>query len=277
MSATCQRRALTPGDRGRAVFFPILGNLRPDLVSFLPSMRQYAGNWASAPWAFKPGGGGQAQQPHAAPHPNQVDQLTRPWATRPRSPRSPCSRPSAGGRCTARAVACSRCCMHHVPDLDKATVREAEFACNSIVGLQLRRRPLPRRATCITAMQKRCDFEPGEFIVVWVESQPIHKPTQAYKVIDAGLSASIERGTWNVAEAVNEQPWLPNGPIPTERHLDPRTTGPATAGSRCSGQGRRRTGRQAARARRVTYCRRGRRRARTGSSPPRCWPGPGSR
>ena len=30
------------------VFFPILGNLRPDLVSFLPSMRQYAGNWASA-------------------------------------------------------------------------------------------------------------------------------------------------------------------------------------------------------------------------------------
>jgi hypothetical protein len=31
------------------LFFPVLGNLRPDLVSFLPSMRQYAGNWASAP------------------------------------------------------------------------------------------------------------------------------------------------------------------------------------------------------------------------------------
>src|SRR4029078_4137766 len=28
------------------LFFPVLGNLRPDLVSFLPSMRQYAGNWA---------------------------------------------------------------------------------------------------------------------------------------------------------------------------------------------------------------------------------------
>ncbi|MBV9415552.1 MAG: DUF3556 domain-containing protein, partial [Solirubrobacterales bacterium] len=33
------------------LFFPVLGNLRPDLVSFLPSMRQYAGNWASAMWA----------------------------------------------------------------------------------------------------------------------------------------------------------------------------------------------------------------------------------
>jgi hypothetical protein len=26
----------------------------------------------------------------------------------------------------------------------------------------------------------------------------------------------IERGTWKVADAVAEQPWLPNGPIPTE-------------------------------------------------------------
>src|ERR1700749_1494398 len=37
------------------LFFPVLGNLRPDLVSFLPSMRQYAGNWASPDWAFAPG------------------------------------------------------------------------------------------------------------------------------------------------------------------------------------------------------------------------------
>src|SRR3546814_8574120 len=34
------------------LFFPVLGNLRPDLVSFLPSMRQYAANWASAQWAL---------------------------------------------------------------------------------------------------------------------------------------------------------------------------------------------------------------------------------
>jgi len=34
-------------------------------------------------------------------------------------------------------------------------------------------------------------------------------------VIDAALGV-IERGTWKVADAVKEQPWLPNGPIPTE-------------------------------------------------------------
>jgi hypothetical protein len=37
------------------LFFPVLGNLCPDLVSFLPSMRQYACNWASARWALAPG------------------------------------------------------------------------------------------------------------------------------------------------------------------------------------------------------------------------------
>ena len=38
---------------------------------------------------------------------------------------------------------------------------------------------------------------------------------QHYKVIDAALGV-IERGTWKVTDAVNEQPWLPNGPIPLQ-------------------------------------------------------------
>ena len=48
--------------RPALLFFPILGNLRPDLVSFLPSMRQYAGNWASALWAFAPGAEDEAER-----------------------------------------------------------------------------------------------------------------------------------------------------------------------------------------------------------------------
>ena len=34
-----------------------------------------------------------------------------------------------------------------------------------------------------------------------------------HKLIDANLGV-IQRGTWKVADAVNEQPWLPIGPIP---------------------------------------------------------------
>ena len=48
-----------------------------------------------------------------------------------------------------------------------------------------------------------------------MESEAFGSGVQHYKLIDAALGV-IERGTWKVADAVNEQPWLPNGPIPTE-------------------------------------------------------------
>ena len=67
----------------------------------------------------------------------------------------------------------------------------------------------------INAVQSRVGFAPGEWIVVWVESQAIHSKVQHYKVIDAALGV-IERGTWRVADAVREQPWLPRGPIPLD-------------------------------------------------------------
>jgi len=38
---------------------------------------------------------------------------------------------------------------------------------------------------------------------------------QEYLVVDAAVGI-VERGSWAVADAVNEQPWLPNGPIATE-------------------------------------------------------------
>ncbi len=64
-------------------------------------------------------------------------------------------------------------------------------------------------------LPSRCGFEPGEFIVVWVESQAIHSTNQRYKVIDVAVGV-IERGTRRAADAVKEQPWLPNGPIPLQ-------------------------------------------------------------
>jgi len=82
-------------------------------------------------------------------------------------------------------------------------------------------------------VQDEARFEPGELIVVWVESQPIHRKIQHYKVIDAALGV-IEHGTWNVKDAVTEQPWLPNGPIPLNvtwtRQVSPRSVASAEEG-----------------------------------------------
>lgn len=193
------------------LFFPILGNLRPDLVSFLPSMRQYAGNWASALWAFAPGAEAKLNAlPRSSA--NQVDQLQAMGYT-PEVAEITMQQTIAWRSMHSQGRGLFSLLMRHVAELDRWTVREAEFACNSIMGFNFGDGHF-HNEDMIEALQQRCRFEPGEFIVVWVESQPIHKPTQEYKVIDAAVGV-IERGTWNVAAAVQEQPWLPNGPIPT--------------------------------------------------------------
>ena len=104
--------------------------------------------------------------------------------------------------------------LRHLPDIDTRTVREAEFVCNSLVGFNFGDGHL-HNEDLIRAVQAQAGFEPGELVVAWVESQPVHRGDQAYKVIDAALGV-IERGTWQVADAVAEQPWLPNGPIPVQ-------------------------------------------------------------
>ena len=197
---------------GGLVFFPVLGNLRPDLVSFLPSMRQYAGNWASATWAFAPGAeakldnivrsAGNTVDQVADTYPRPVAEmlLTMPLAWRGLHSQGP--------------ALLSLMVKHLGDDIDTYSLREAEFGCNTIVGFNFGDGHF-HDEQLIEAIQTRCYFEPGEFIVAWVESQPIHKDSQQYKVIDAALGV-IETGSYKVADSVDQQPWLPNGPIPLQ-------------------------------------------------------------
>ncbi|MGW9031129.1 DUF3556 domain-containing protein [Streptomyces sp. NPDC055722] len=202
---------LAAGITAALAFFPVLGNLRPDLVSFLPSMRQYAGNWASALWVFTPGAEEKLNSLPHRPTKNQVDQLQA------------LGYPQAIAEITMQQTIAWRS-MHsqgrglfsvllkNLPDIDQRTVREAEFGCNSLIGFNFGDGHL-HGLDLINAVQARVGFAPGEWIVVWVESQPIHRGMQRYQVIDAALGV-IERGSWKVSDAVKEQPWLPNGPIP---------------------------------------------------------------
>ncbi|MFI7699547.1 DUF3556 domain-containing protein [Nonomuraea sp. NPDC049480] len=195
------------------VFFPILGNLRPDLVSFLPSMRQYAGNWASALWAFAPGAEEKLNTLPHRPTMNQVDQLQA--MGYPRAVAEITMQQTIAWRSMhSQGRGLFSVLMKNLPDLDRRTVREAEFGCNSLIGFNFGDGHL-HNIDLINAVQSRVGFAPGEWIVVWVESQAIHRKVQHYQVIDAALGV-IERGTWKVSDAVREHPWLPDGPIPLD-------------------------------------------------------------
>ena len=65
----------------------------------------------------------------------------------------------------------------------------------------------------IEALQERCQYEPGDVVVAWTESQPAFSKKVQYRVIDAALG-TVEKGWYHNDDAYNEQPWLPNGPIP---------------------------------------------------------------
>ena len=199
-----------------ALFGPVLGNLRPDLVSFLPSMRQYAGNWASAVWAMRPGIEERLNELPLVE--NQIDQLQR-MAPMPytRDEADLTVQKALGWRSMhSQGRGLFSVLIEHLDDLEDRTIREGEFMCNTIVGWNFGDGHL-HDERLIAAVQKRLNLQPGDLVVAYCESQatPWANPPQHYRVIDAALGV-VERGTWDVKDCVREQPWLPNGPVPLE-------------------------------------------------------------
>ncbi|HVP02122.1 MAG TPA: DUF3556 domain-containing protein [Solirubrobacteraceae bacterium] len=222
------------------LFFPVLGNLRPDLVSFLPSMRQYAGNWATGMWAFAPGAEQKLNDNIVKAAQMQKNQLTEMFGER--EAEVALQQLLAWRAMHSQGRGLNSVMINQLgDDIDTYTLREAEFSCNAIVGFNFGDGHLHNHRL-IEAIQRRCRFAPGEFIVVWAESEPLGKGRQQYLVIDAAVGI-VERGSWAVKDAVAQQPWLPNGPIPISvdsrmdgysrmRHDRPTTAvtpGPASA------------------------------------------------
>ncbi|BBH18027.1 hypothetical protein Back2_23140 [Nocardioides baekrokdamisoli] len=199
-----------------ALFGPVLGNLRPDLVSFLPSMRQYAGNWASAVWAMRPGVEERLNELPLVE--NQIDQLQRmapmPY-TRDEADLT-VQKALAWRSMHSQGRGLFSVLIEHLDDIEGRTLREGEFMCNTIVGWNFGDGHL-HDERLIAAIQRRLNLQPGDLVVAFCESQatPWANPPQRYRVIDAALGV-VERGTWDVKDCVREQPWLPNGPIPLD-------------------------------------------------------------
>ncbi|QLL08592.1 DUF3556 domain-containing protein [Mycobacterium vicinigordonae] len=194
------------------LFFPVLGNLRPDKVSFLPSLRQYAGNWASAVWTFAPGAEAKLNRLTRSAG-NQVDQFVA-FGYDPQWAEITCQKTIAWRAMHSQGRGLFSLLISRLPDIDIRTVREGEFLCNSTIGFNFGDGHL-HDASFVRAVQAEASFEPGECVVAWVESEAFGAGVQHYQLIDAALGV-IERGTWKVADAVAAQPWLPDGPIPLQ-------------------------------------------------------------
>ncbi len=211
---TCPRRWLTVVVRRGAAVLPDPGQL-PARQGVVPAVHAAVRRQLGVRGVgVRPGRRGQAQQGRRAP-PRTRSTSSSISATSRSGPMSRCNachllaHHAQPGPRPVLGAAEERC-----PDIDTRTVREGEFVCNSLIGFNFGDGHL-HDEDLIAAVQREAAFEPGELVVVWVESQAWGSKVQHYKVIDAALGV-IERGTWTVTDAVAEQPWLPNGPIPTE-------------------------------------------------------------
>jgi hypothetical protein len=194
------------------VLFPIWGNIRPDQISFLPALRQYAGNWASGMWALAPGAEQKLNDHVKKASLMQQDQLEAEYG---KDEGTVVLQQLLGWRSLHSQGRGMNSVMIKTlgDDVDRYDLREAEFATNACIGWNFGEGHL-HDERLIAALQRRCNFAPGEFIVVWVESEPFGNGKQEYRVIDAAVGV-VERGTWSVKDCVDAQPWLPDGPIPT--------------------------------------------------------------
>ena len=209
------------------VLVPILGNIRPDKVSFLPAMRYYAGNWATSQWLFRRDGA-EEKLDRALVKPARVvvEQLTNLYGreiaevmlTKGLAFRAMHSHGRALNGLLPRAV----------EDIEAYSVREGELIAGVAVGWNFGDGHF-HNEQLLQAVQERCHFADGELRLVTIESQPAHVQRQRYRIYDAATGL-IEEGYVRVADMVERQPWLDDtGAFPVEvvGRAAPRTPGAA--------------------------------------------------
>jgi hypothetical protein len=193
---------------------PVLGNFRPDLVSFLPSMRYYAGNWATSQWLFRKQGGAEAKLDSelVKPAPIVTEQLAKFYE--PELIDVLVYKGLAFRSMHSHGRALNGLVQRAVDDVEDYEVREGELVAGVVLGYNFGDGHFHDQRL-LAAIQEHCHFAPGEVRIVVLESQPANVQRQRYRIFDAATGL-IEEGWVNVADMVERQPWLDDRPFPVE-------------------------------------------------------------
>ncbi|MEW2086427.1 DUF3556 domain-containing protein [Streptomyces sp. NPDC005283] len=186
------------------VAVPVLGNTKPHLVSFLPAMRYYAGNWATSTWCFRRGTEEKLNAHITKAAGMAKDQLVALYGAdladlmlhKGMAWRSMHTHGRALNGLLSRAL----------DDTEAYDLRDGEYVAGGVLGWNFGEGHL-HNEQLLDAVQERCGFEEGELRVIMVESQPLHRQRQHYRIVDAA-TGRIEEGYVDVRDMVTRQPWL---------------------------------------------------------------------
>lgn len=197
------------------VVMPILGNLFPEKMSFLPSMRYYAGNWAASQWLFRRDTGAERKLDESIvkPGPIVVEQVSRIYD--PDTAELLLTKGLAFRSMHLHGRAINGLLPRAVDDIEAYFAREGELVSGVVNGWNFGDGHF-HDGRLLAAVQERCGFAEGELRVITLESQPAHQQRHRYRIYDAA-SGLIEEGWVRIADIVELQPWLEGaGTIPVE-------------------------------------------------------------
>ncbi len=189
----------------------VVGNLFPRKVSFLPAMRYYAGNWDVGLWCVKPSAAAKIEK-------NIVAIASMPQAQMQKFFGSPevaqmyqyMGYAFRGFNSHGRAMFALAHRAMAGYDESEYVLTDGERICSTALGWNFGDGHL-HNEQLVQALQRRCQFEPGEVRVVLIDAQPIHRQRQDYRLVDAA-TGEFERGHVLVADLVNRQPWDDTAP-----------------------------------------------------------------
>ena len=194
---------------------PVWGSLRPDKISFLTSMRYYAGNWAPSIWLFR-GSSMDRLDEHvtkAAPVPRvqlegQIEPgtfdvtMARGFAMRAMHLHGP-----AIASLMPRMWADLAATDPEVADrgADAFELIDGEQVAGLVLGWNFGDGHL-HDEDLLGAVQAECGFAPGELRCLMIESQPLHRQWMDWRIVDAA-TGRVDEGRVQIRDLRALQPW----------------------------------------------------------------------
>ncbi len=189
----------------------IYGNFVPSKVSFLVAMRYYAGNWATTVWCFKGDALDRldANIVKATMLPHQ--QLEKVYGSIEEA-----MVPIHMGYAFRGFHSHGRGLNSLIPeacgaDHEQFLVLDGELMAGISLGWNFGDGHL-HDEQLIAAMQRRCDFQPGDVRVIILESEPFGKGTQQYRLVDPA-TGPIGSGHIMVRDLLERQPTATDVPL----------------------------------------------------------------
>ncbi len=190
----------------------VLGNLFPRKVSFLPGMRYYAGNWDTSLWCLKPSASEKIEKNVVAIASMPAAQLEKFYGSK-EAAQIPMYMGYAFRAFNTHGRALFTLAHRAMAgyDEDDYVLTDGERIVSTAIGWNFGDGHMSNEQL-VAALQKRCQFEPGEVRIVMLDAQPIHRQTQQYRLVDAA-TGEFERGHVKVKDMVTRQPWADDVPV----------------------------------------------------------------